>query len=69
MDDAKCDTKSPLEVRREFSNSSRLEAQVLMTTYELIVPVIRQPASTPLTLWDLIEQSNTSPSSGMAQGA
>jgi len=31
----------PLEVRREFSGS-RLEAQVLARTYEIVVPVIRR---------------------------
>lgn len=33
--------RPPLEVRREFFGS-RLEAQVLARTYELVVPVIRR---------------------------
>lgn len=31
----------PLEVRREFAGS-RLEEQILVRTYELVVPVIRR---------------------------
>jgi hypothetical protein len=69
MDDAKRGRKPPLEVKREFT-SARMEVQVLMQTYELIVPAIRRPTFTARTLWDLIDgQSDESPSRRMAQGA
>lgn len=37
--------RRPLEVRREFAGC-RLEAQVLVRTYELVVPVVRRPVKT-----------------------
>lgn len=69
MDGTKRGRRPPLEVRREFT-TSRLEVQVLTQAYELIVPVIRRPASTARTLWDLLdEQAVEAPSRRMAQGA
>jgi len=43
--DGRCRVERPLlELRREFVGS-RLEAQVLARTYELVVPVIRMPVA------------------------
>lgn len=69
MDGTRRGRRPPPEVRREFTRS-RLEAQVLARTYELIVPVIRGPVSTVRTLWDLIdEQAAEAPSRRVGQGA
>jgi hypothetical protein len=42
--------RPPLEVRREFFGS-RLEAQVLVRTYELVVPVVRRQLATTVASW------------------
>jgi len=70
MDGVRRSGKLPLEVRREFASSSRLEAHVLKQTYELIVPVIHRRVTKAKTLWDLIEaQPDDSPPTRTAQGA
>jgi hypothetical protein len=42
--------RPPLEVRREFFGS-RLEAQVLVRTYELVVPMVRRQLATAAASW------------------
>lgn len=69
MDGTRCGRTPPLEVRREFTRS-RLEVQLLAQAYELIVPVIRRPASTARTSRDLVDaQAVRNPIRPMGQGA
>ncbi len=69
MDGATRGRKPPLEVRREFT-TSRQEAQVLMQTYERIVPVIRRPTAMAQPSWDRGDvRKGETPRQRVAQGA
>lgn len=69
MDGMNLGGKPPLQVCREFS-SGRLEVQVLTQAYELIVPVIREPATMTQLSRDLAGERHVEiPTRRMAQGA
>lgn len=46
MEGSRRNWKSPLEVERGFANS-RLERQILVRAYELVVPVVRRSLTDP----------------------
>ena len=68
MDDGHGNVKRPLEVRREFMGC-RLEAQVLVRAYELVVPVVRGQVKTTRATGSSAVMSDLDRSGRVALGA
>lgn len=60
--------RPPPEVRREFAGG-RLESQVLIRAYELVVPVIRRPLATAMPPRGDAGMSSWDRTGRIAQGA
>jgi hypothetical protein len=65
-DRAPAQSKHPLRLQRGWERS-RLEADVLAATYELLVPLLRQPA--PADKQRIVTDANLVPPSRPSKGA